>query len=1220
MERFLSLPRKIKGKLRERSLSRASRSPTPSVAARNKVESSYSDAPPPDPLRCEQLISSALPPSELSSQESQVPSQEPTSQPPSTQGSNLVSQEVLPEELPPQEFPSQEPSIHTVPSSPSYTSTLWSAAVGKVSDKAKKWIEEQGLESLGSTNSGQQLQALAQDLQEMVSKYEDDAMKIEIGGQRIIPREYLADGVAFLTMVGDAAMTFAPPQASGPWAVAKALLRIPVLKAEQMAAVVGTLQTFVRIIRRGQLYEQIHTSETTDEAAILNLHEALVGLYTAAIELLVRSYSLLEKGEVRKTLDIVFHPNRASGLISDLSKMEQRLSHEVSLCESSRHDKSTDQITKKLRDHLNELSAPLTRIDKGVVRLLEAINESQVEALLNFISSEKIGNRHADVCDLRLEGTGEWLLNHPSFRDWDCIPSSSTVLWLKGTVGTGKTCLTSRVIDATWRVLKDTSSHDEGFAYFYCTRSGNSMQDPLIALKSIVRQLSQKANDSYRIQTALRKRYELAQKEQRDFSYKDCEDLILESFNLYSKTTLILDALDESDTTTHNLAETIIGLMEKSIRPVKIFISSRPDREFMDVFEARSTIEIDSASQASDIEKYLNKHVYSSLWFERRDDKVKSLIKETFKDKSNGMFRWVHLQTQALKALTTNAAIETWTKNVPKDLKGAYDQLWERIEQSDPNDFELAERVIKWVMCSFVPHKNVILEAVRYAPEGRGVVSRAERQTLEQVLNLCQDLITINKNGDLVFPHASVAEYFETNRWALAECDLPASTVCLGLFMSPGLGFDDWINLEDDDENSYRSSHFRSRGSAYKDSSVPFYCYIMKSWHEHVSRYDKWLGTRHETLADVEMSTLLKSFLGSPDDSSPQFRKWVEKSNYDKPGSSNISLLSVCKIPIYYTVRDWWDSDYIWEAARKIDSTILIECLEWAIKQDHVKICEQLVKWVDDKDLLTKLLDRLYDVIRKDRANLAKVFIVKINWDLSSDGWSTVVAYTARYCPELLEWLLSEKLIEANMEYHLVGHVNTGGSLLNSAILGDKFVQTSELLIKAGVDVNSVIKTDRYESALIAAAASYERDSLQRVMFLVDHGADVNFIAESGWYGSALDAAIKYQRRDDSEVAFFLLNKVSDDHLTTTFDFGLHGSLLAAAAFSGEKELLRAMIGRVGQERALGTLHQSRHMDGLWNIYCDFERRKEVISFLREELPGVDDGLLKQIGFRPDEM
>lgn len=59
-----------------------------------------------------------------------------------------------------------------------------------------------------------------------LSEQNDEPFKIEIGSQKIIVREYIADAIAFITMVGDAAIDFAPPQASAPWAVAKAVMKV----------------------------------------------------------------------------------------------------------------------------------------------------------------------------------------------------------------------------------------------------------------------------------------------------------------------------------------------------------------------------------------------------------------------------------------------------------------------------------------------------------------------------------------------------------------------------------------------------------------------------------------------------------------------------------------------------------------------------------------------------------------------------------------------------------------------------------------------------------------------------------------------------------------------------------------------------------------------------------------------------------------------------------
>lgn len=165
------------------------------------------------------------------------------------------------------------------------------------------------------------------------------------------------------------------------------------------------------------------------------------------------------------------------------------------------------------------------------------------------------------------------------------------------------------------------------------------MQQPIVVLRSFVRQLSGKAfDDSDEIQSSLVQKCAEAKKNGRDLSYKDCEELILESFNVYSKTTIILDALDESDIGTYNLAKALIKITEKSRKPVKVFISSRPDREYLEeVFKGNFLITVDADNQHDDIQKYLEDKLYSTKKFRGRKQEMQDEIRDIFSTKGGGM-------------------------------------------------------------------------------------------------------------------------------------------------------------------------------------------------------------------------------------------------------------------------------------------------------------------------------------------------------------------------------------------------------------------------------------------------------------------------------------------------------------------------------------------------------------------------------------------------------
>jgi hypothetical protein len=123
-----------------------------------------------------------------------------------------------------------------------------------------------------------------------------------------------------------------------------------------MTALAGTVQWFTRIVRRDQLYELLYNHKTTDKNAVLNLHDALIDVYAAAIELLARSDRLVESGVAKQTLNAVLRPDQATGLVADLVEKEQKLSREVPVCEASRSERAGRQADEKSKDLLSNIS------------------------------------------------------------------------------------------------------------------------------------------------------------------------------------------------------------------------------------------------------------------------------------------------------------------------------------------------------------------------------------------------------------------------------------------------------------------------------------------------------------------------------------------------------------------------------------------------------------------------------------------------------------------------------------------------------------------------------------------------------------------------------------------------------------------------------------------------------------------------------------------------
>lgn len=122
-----------------------------------------------------------------------------------------------------------------VPETPAPPLNLWKEAFESVNDETKRWIQEHGLNSTEQSQPGGQIKELIALLKsKTLAEDNDTPSKIVIGDRRIVLREHVTEVVSLLTMAGDIAMNFAPPQASAPWAIGKALLKVRLLTVYEL--------------------------------------------------------------------------------------------------------------------------------------------------------------------------------------------------------------------------------------------------------------------------------------------------------------------------------------------------------------------------------------------------------------------------------------------------------------------------------------------------------------------------------------------------------------------------------------------------------------------------------------------------------------------------------------------------------------------------------------------------------------------------------------------------------------------------------------------------------------------------------------------------------------------------------------------------------------------------------------------------------------------------
>ena len=183
----------------------------------------------------------------------------------------------------------------------------------------------------------------------------------------------------------------------------------------------------------------------------------------------------------------------------------------------------------------------------------------------------------------------------------------------------------------------ESQHNDEALAYFYCDRNQLDRQDSTSIIRSFVRQLST-ARDGSTIQVSVVRTYHA--KKQMGFAtgklnMEECGDLLLHLVNVYPQTTLILDGLDEC-IDNQEIIKALDRVLRKSLRPLKIFVSSRPDEDIRERFEKGSNVSIQATNNQSDIASFVaakigedDKSRRNRLSSELKEDIVSAILEES---------------------------------------------------------------------------------------------------------------------------------------------------------------------------------------------------------------------------------------------------------------------------------------------------------------------------------------------------------------------------------------------------------------------------------------------------------------------------------------------------------------------------------------------------------------------------------------------------------------
>ncbi|TKA82405.1 hypothetical protein B0A49_00003 [Cryomyces minteri] len=984
---------------------------------------------------------------------------------------------------------------------------------------------------------------------------ENKRWKYTVGGKEVVLRDVAEKVITWISKfkeIGDIAVGFDQVHAALPWAAVRFLLQIAVAGVEQIGALLVGADTITYLTNRCKIYEVLYLYGAINptELCVTNLETALVELYAAMLRFLAEAVSIYEKRSGGRSVHALLNPLAVQNFVENCRSLEQRVDIEARLCESV-HSRSADSKlsgkTEQLKQILEDLQKPLLRVDDRVGTLWEKSNKQDRLEILMWISSIPHEDDHTSKSEGRTAGTGQWLLDS----------------------GAGKTKLVSKVVDDL-RGQLTSRPNDEGFASFYCDRNQTDRQDPKQVLRCLVKQLSTSSfNRAHGVlQPAL---VELYRKKQLtagasvDVPIEECAATLLQLLDVYPQTTIVLDALDECDRRTRKrLIEVLDSLVSQSPKPVKIFISSRPDQDIKTRFETGPNVSIKATDNEKDIAKFVEQMMKKNG--SHLSDDLRKRIVSTLLVKSQGMFQWASLMIGELLELHRERDIIDQLGKLPETLDKAYNEIFAIIRAQKGSKPDIAHRAFQWVACSYGPlSTEQLVAAVCQDPEQDTVTEVDVDATF--ILDACRNLLVLDSTQNVWrFSHLSVQEYVEQGHATHGQANALVANICLALLNDPI-----WMSIGWTSPRKFSSAVNSNPRLASADPRAKpllnLYEYAIYHWQNHVQRHS-------EGPDDTRLSRALQKFLGSADQSSPAYQHWLGKSPDEdfgfgllnsptcngfeaqliqreqlRPASS--ALISVCALGFDEVLADWWSTGTFDVEQRNTGNESL---LYLAVKGGHRDVARLLLSFGADPSPQGGPVPLVAAIVRKDEEIVR--LLLRPGADVNArdralqDENTTALQAAAREGRDNIAGLMLRS--GANVQ---AKDGSMGTALQAAAYLGHESLV--KLLLSAGAEVNAGSK--RWCTALQAAA---DGGNLAIVSSLLNSGAEID--KRGDYYGTALQAAaacyyysalqVAAARGGESalQVVEMLLAAGAD---VNAYGGSLYSALQAAAVRGDEKAL-----------------------------------------------------------------
>ncbi|KAI0835352.1 hypothetical protein F5Y06DRAFT_138814 [Hypoxylon sp. FL0890] len=342
-------------------------------------------------------------------------------------------------------------------------------------------------------------------------------------------------------------------------------------------------------------------------------------------------------------------------------------------------------------------------------------------------------------------GTCEWILQDEMFVEWLQTPDTmSSLLWLNGKAGTGKSVLASFIIN-------NLAKRGCRCQYFFI-RFGDQKKRALSSLlRSIAHQIAQVIPDfSQKLLEVIDEGIDYETADHRTIWERIFKSIL---FTIEERSPLywIVDGVDEA----HDPRATmrLLSDIPYSCIPLRILIVSRRSSEIGSAFQKLpSTLNprmISIEGHLEDLQCYVRQELSMPGSSEFKEDIVKRVV-----EGSQNNFLWVRLAVDKLNMCHRLADVEAALQELPTGMEALYDRMAASVAQNQlSTNRNLALSILQCVTCSLRDLK--VTELSQAMDEDISDFLDLERS----IVDLCGGFVVIDNGGNVTMIHHTAREY-----------------------------------------------------------------------------------------------------------------------------------------------------------------------------------------------------------------------------------------------------------------------------------------------------------------------------------------------------------------------------------------------------------------------------------------------------------------------------